>query len=148
VGIVIGEGVRALSPREVEVLMDLCEGYKPAEIAVRQCRSVVTIRSQIQSIYVKLGVNNVQGAVGKAAWAIRSAMIEHIDEASSDCHGVIDSMNGILRQVRNELGGLLDVAPSLSKSEQVQQLQRDFAVDIQNMATRLQSIAVRLAAQA
>ena len=55
-----------LSPREREVLKGLLLGRSPQEIAEEEYVSVKTIRSQIESIYRKLGVRSQLAAVALA----------------------------------------------------------------------------------
>ncbi|MDR1735887.1 MAG: LuxR C-terminal-related transcriptional regulator [Oscillospiraceae bacterium] len=64
-------GARALtlSPREREVLGDLCRGLSRAEIAAKQSLSVNTVNSSIGSIFGKLGAHNTADAVRIAASA-------------------------------------------------------------------------------
>ncbi len=56
----------ALTPREAEVLHRLCGGAAPQAIARADHVSVATIRSQVRSILLKLGVNSQLEAVVKA----------------------------------------------------------------------------------
>jgi LuxR family maltose regulon positive regulatory protein len=55
-----------LSRREREVLVAMAEGLDPAGIAERWVVSIATVRSQIHSLYRKLGVHNRQDAVTRA----------------------------------------------------------------------------------
>lgn len=57
---------RELSPREQSVLKALLQGHSPQDIAEEQYVSVKTIRSQIESIYRKLGVRSQLAAVALA----------------------------------------------------------------------------------
>ncbi len=50
--------IEPLSPQELRVLRLLVAGRSNREIAVEQIASINTIRTQVQSIYRKLGVNN------------------------------------------------------------------------------------------
>ena len=50
--------IEPLSPQELRVLRLLVAGRSNREIAVEQIVSINTIRTQVQSIYRKLGVNN------------------------------------------------------------------------------------------
>ncbi|MCU4182938.1 response regulator transcription factor [Acidiferrimicrobium sp. IK] len=59
----------ALSPRESAVLGSLVEGMTAERIAAASFVSVATIRSQIRSIFVKLGVSSQLEAVAAAARA-------------------------------------------------------------------------------
>lgn len=63
-----------LSPREADVLVRLMDGRSVAEIAASAYVSEGTVRSQIRSILVKLGVNSQLQAVGaarRAGWPWR-----------------------------------------------------------------------------
>jgi DNA-binding NarL/FixJ family response regulator len=55
-----------LTRREQEVLADLMKGLQAVEIADRAYVSLTTIRSQIRSVLLKLGVNSQLAAVAKA----------------------------------------------------------------------------------
>ncbi len=55
-----------LTPREGEVLASLMDGFHPEEIADRDSVSVVTVRSQLRSIFLKLGVTSQLAAVAEA----------------------------------------------------------------------------------
>jgi ATP/maltotriose-dependent transcriptional regulator MalT len=56
------ELIEPLSPQELRVLRLLVAGRSNREIATEQIVSINTIRTQVQSIYRKLGVNNRVGA--------------------------------------------------------------------------------------
>ncbi|MDR0347579.1 MAG: helix-turn-helix transcriptional regulator, partial [Coriobacteriales bacterium] len=56
-----------LSNREKEVLIDLCHGLSRTEIACNRTLSLNTVKSLIQSIYSKLGVQNTPEAIWIAA---------------------------------------------------------------------------------
>jgi LuxR family maltose regulon positive regulatory protein len=47
-----------LSPREIEILTDLCHGLSRAEIADNRRLSINTVKSLLQIIYAKLGAEN------------------------------------------------------------------------------------------
>jgi DNA-binding CsgD family transcriptional regulator len=53
----------ALTDRELEVLMLLCEGLKNSEIAERLCRSVRTVDHHLAAAFAKLGVSSRTEAV-------------------------------------------------------------------------------------
>lgn len=55
-----------ITEREKEILADLVSGYSYKQIACRNSISIETVKSHVRSIYKKLGVNNVAGAVAKA----------------------------------------------------------------------------------
>lgn len=55
-----------LTARESEVLVMVCEGLSAAEIADESFVSVATVRSQIRSILMKLGVRSQLAAAAKA----------------------------------------------------------------------------------
>lgn len=57
---------RALSQREIEVLQHLAEGHPRADIAKRLFISLNTLKTQLQSIYRKLGVSSASAAVLEA----------------------------------------------------------------------------------
>jgi LuxR family maltose regulon positive regulatory protein len=57
-----GQLIKPLSPQELRVLRLLAAGRSNREIALEHIVSVNTIRTQVQSIYRKLGVNNRVGA--------------------------------------------------------------------------------------
>jgi LuxR family maltose regulon positive regulatory protein len=60
-----------LSKREHEVLLAMVSGLGPAEMAERWVVSIATVRSQIHSIYRKLGAHSRQEAVAQArTWGI------------------------------------------------------------------------------
>ncbi|MDR1508204.1 MAG: LuxR C-terminal-related transcriptional regulator [Synergistaceae bacterium] len=48
-----------ISPREMEVLRDLCDGLSRADIASNRELSVSTVKMALNSIYAKLGANNL-----------------------------------------------------------------------------------------
>jgi DNA-binding CsgD family transcriptional regulator len=48
--------LRELSPREREIALLVCEGHSNAEIAQRLSKSVLTIKTQLNSVFRKLGV--------------------------------------------------------------------------------------------
>ncbi len=50
--------LRELSPREREIALLVCEGCSNAEIARRLSKSVLTIKTQLNSVFRKLGVNS------------------------------------------------------------------------------------------
>ncbi len=50
--------LRELTPREREIAMLVCEGCSNAEIARRLSKSVLTIKTQLNSVFRKLGVNS------------------------------------------------------------------------------------------
>ena len=54
--------IEPLSPQELRVLRLLVAGRSNQEIALEHIVSINTIRTQVQSIYRKLGVNNRVGA--------------------------------------------------------------------------------------
>src|SRR5699024_11290523 len=56
----------ALTPREAEVLDGLRQGLSRREIAERQVRSENTVRSQIRSLYRKLGASSAAEALETA----------------------------------------------------------------------------------
>lgn len=62
-----------LTKREAEVLTALMEGRSAEQIATQWVVSVATVRSQIRSLLMKLGVNSQLSAVAKAAKAGWSA---------------------------------------------------------------------------
>jgi LuxR family maltose regulon positive regulatory protein len=49
----------ALSPRETEILADLCHGLSRAEIAAKRELSINTVKMVINHIYMKLGAENL-----------------------------------------------------------------------------------------
>ncbi len=55
-----------LSPREEQVLMQICNGLSAAEIAETSYVSVATVRSQIRAILMKLDVSSQLAAVAAA----------------------------------------------------------------------------------
>ncbi len=56
----------ALTPREQQVLASLMDGRSAEAIATEAYVSVTTVRSQIRSVLMKLGVNSQLSAVAKA----------------------------------------------------------------------------------
>lgn len=48
--------LRALTPREQEIALLVCEGLRNAEIAERLGRSLLTVKTQLNSVFRKLGV--------------------------------------------------------------------------------------------
>ncbi len=50
--------LRELTPREREIALLVCEGCNNAEIAQRLSKSVLTIKTQLNSVFRKLGVNS------------------------------------------------------------------------------------------
>jgi DNA-binding NarL/FixJ family response regulator len=57
---------RRLSPRELAVLQRLVAGDSYKQAASELALSVDTVRGYIKSLYRKLGVHNVAGAVARA----------------------------------------------------------------------------------
>jgi DNA-binding CsgD family transcriptional regulator len=55
-----------LTPRELEVLALVAEGWSSPRIAARLCLSAGTVRNHLARIYVKLGADNRAHAVGIA----------------------------------------------------------------------------------
>ena len=55
-----------LSKAEAEVLGLLCEGLGPDEIAAKRFVSVGTVRTQIKTLYAKIGVRSMHAAVAMA----------------------------------------------------------------------------------
>lgn len=53
----------ALTNREHRVLTELAQGHSPQEIARSLVVSVATVRSQLQSVYRKLGASNRDEAI-------------------------------------------------------------------------------------
>lgn len=62
-----------LSPREVDVLGNLCQGKSNKEIAAALHISPLTVKTHLQSIFAKLGANDRSQAV---AIALRSGIVE------------------------------------------------------------------------
>jgi DNA-binding CsgD family transcriptional regulator len=50
--------LRELTPREREIALLVCEGFSNAEIARRLSKSVLTIKTQLNSVFRKLGVTS------------------------------------------------------------------------------------------
>lgn len=50
--------LRGLSPREREIALLVCDGFSNAEIAQRLSKSILTIKTQLNSVFSKLGVNS------------------------------------------------------------------------------------------
>jgi DNA-binding CsgD family transcriptional regulator len=50
--------LRELTPREREIALLVCEGCSNAEIARRLSKSVLTIKTQLNSVFRKLGVES------------------------------------------------------------------------------------------
>jgi DNA-binding NarL/FixJ family response regulator len=55
-----------LTVREAEVLIMICDGLSAAEVAEESYVSVATVRTQIRSILMKLGVRSQLAAAAKA----------------------------------------------------------------------------------
>jgi LuxR family maltose regulon positive regulatory protein len=53
----------AISPRETEILTDLCHGLSRAEIAANRSLSINTVKMVINHIYMKLGADNLADLV-------------------------------------------------------------------------------------
>lgn len=62
----ISADVASLSPREVEVLQLLADGYGYEQIAARLGIALSTVRSHVQNVYAKLGVNTKSEATARA----------------------------------------------------------------------------------
>lgn len=62
-----------LSPREVEVLRNLCQGKSNKEIGAALHISPLTVKTHLQSIFAKLGANDRSQAV---AIALRSGIVD------------------------------------------------------------------------
>jgi len=60
------EEAPSLSPRERDVLEALAEGYRYQQIAARLELSISTVRTHLQSVYVKLGVTTKSEATSRA----------------------------------------------------------------------------------
>ena len=58
-----------LSERERKVLVELSKGYSRKQIAEELCISIHTVNTHIRTIYHKLQVHNVSGAILKASTA-------------------------------------------------------------------------------
>jgi len=56
----------ALTARELEVAVLLCDGLRNAQIAARLCRSVRTIDHHVQAVLAKMGVSTRTAAVAAA----------------------------------------------------------------------------------
>jgi DNA-binding CsgD family transcriptional regulator len=50
--------LRDLTPREREIALLVCEGHSNAEVAKRLSKSVLTIKTQLNSVFRKLGVES------------------------------------------------------------------------------------------
>lgn len=50
--------LRDLTPREREIALLVCEGHTNAEVAQRLSKSVLTIKTQLNSVFRKLGVTS------------------------------------------------------------------------------------------
>ncbi len=59
--------VTGLTPSEREVMVSLCEGGKPQEIARQRSVSLSTVRTQIGAIKGKVGANSIAGVVRKVS---------------------------------------------------------------------------------
>lgn len=60
------EDAPSLSPRELQVLEALAAGYRYEQIAARLELSISTVRTHLQSVYVKLGVTTKSEAAARA----------------------------------------------------------------------------------
>ena len=60
------EDAPSLTPRELEVLTALSNGYRYEQIATRLGLSVSTVRTHLQHVYVKLGVTTKSEAAARA----------------------------------------------------------------------------------
>jgi DNA-binding NarL/FixJ family response regulator len=58
-----GAALRALSPREVEVLQLLCHGLRNKQIAARLGVTIGTVKTHLRHIFRKLNVDDRTGAV-------------------------------------------------------------------------------------
>jgi ATP/maltotriose-dependent transcriptional regulator MalT len=56
-----------ISPREKEILIDLSQGLSRSEIAESRNLSINTVKMSINSVYMKLGAENLAGAIRIAA---------------------------------------------------------------------------------
>ena len=75
-----------LTVREAEVLVMICEGLSAAEIADESYVSVATVRTQIRSILMKLGVRSQLAAAAKArqsGWLDEHAAKQDLSAAGS-----------------------------------------------------------------
>jgi LuxR family maltose regulon positive regulatory protein len=63
----LNDRAHSLSNREKEILIDMCHGLSRSEIACNRSISLNTVKSLIQSIYMKLGVQNTPEAIWIAA---------------------------------------------------------------------------------
>jgi DNA-binding CsgD family transcriptional regulator len=50
--------LRDLTPREREIALLVCDGHSNAEVAKRLSKSVLTIKTQLNSVFRKLGVES------------------------------------------------------------------------------------------
>jgi len=55
-----------LTTRERQILLELIRGHRAADIAIKDCVSISTVRSQIKSILQKFGVDSQMAAVALA----------------------------------------------------------------------------------
>ena len=62
----LNEEAPSLSPREVQVLQELTEGYRYEQVAARLGLSLSTVRTHVQSAYAKLGVSTKSEAAARA----------------------------------------------------------------------------------
>jgi DNA-binding NarL/FixJ family response regulator len=62
----------ALSPRQLEILQDLADGFVRKQIAERKSVSIGTLNDHMKAIFTKLRVHSQQAAVAKG---LRSQII-------------------------------------------------------------------------
>ena len=76
--------LESLSPRELEVLHLLAEGYVNKEIAERLAISAPTVATYIRRIYEKLQVNCRAAAIGKFSSLRKGAGVAGVKKTNSD----------------------------------------------------------------
>jgi DNA-binding NarL/FixJ family response regulator len=79
--------LESLSPREVEVLHLLAEGYVNKEIADRLAISAPTVATYIRRIYEKLQVHSRAAAIGKFSSLVKASGFERWKESNPEKPG-------------------------------------------------------------
>jgi DNA-binding CsgD family transcriptional regulator len=99
---------RALSPRELEILVAAAGGLTQKVIAAQMGCSVQTVKNHLYSVYTKLEVTTLVGALNAMGWV-------HV----SGDQVVLDQVDRRLGLLRREVAELADTLERLSERRRV-----------------------------